>query len=287
MLKIKLVLSLCVLVSSFSLFSKESCRRLVPNNSQWAFADAILDAPFTDAEKKRAFRTACEELDTTKYAGKFSRNFSQVANAFHSVVFIPYKLLNLGFPSFSSMDKSAVQRAYKREVELIKAYDDPYVRIKKAYELAVSYQGAYDYDENGKPAGGGYVFPPSKLIDEASRKESAGVCRDFASLLYWTLMKVNMSNSARENYNGMLRPGSFTPGYESGFSWTDGITPSGHAWIRVTIAKDVNGSTRFESFDLDTTWYENFSPIPVRHVKRSDRDLNAMLSRCEQIRNCL
>jgi hypothetical protein len=179
--------------------------------------------------------------------------------------------------AFSTLNGSPAQRRYKAALDQIRKNPNPMDRIRAVYELAASYQGNYDYK------GGGLKFDtPGGNIDRAQRTGTSGVCRDFASLLQWSLMQVARHPSS---VNGGLGPTDFSSEIKTGF-----VPGGGHAWVRINLPNhDARGAiTGFNRFDIDTTWYpEQFSILFPRLSSLSAANREKLINQCRTVENCL
>lgn len=179
--------------------------------------------------------------------------------------------------AFSTLNGNENQRRYQRQLDEIKRIPNPMERIKRVYELVARTQGSYNYGSNALRLG-----TPGNLIDTAAREGSAGVCRDFAALLQWSLMQVaRYSGSTRMD----LGPTDFSSEMKTG------STPAGgHAWVRVNLPNhDAQGRIiGFNRFDLDTTWYpEQFSVLFPRNSSLSEANRTRLVRECSSVVNCL
>ena len=152
--------------------------------------------------------------------------------------------------------------------------------------MTIRYQGKYRNDKNGKAKGGGIFTSPRDIIIQADKEGAAGVCRDFAKLLYWTLMQVQRPKGEKSNFS-QLGKNSFSVDFIVGFGKVN-ANKYGHAWLRVNLPHKRNGFLEFERFDIDTTWYtKRFTPVMPRHQGWSNKNLKKLHNQCKKIKECL
>lgn len=231
-----------------------------------------------------ALGNACHELEPTmdqlqKEDGIFAEMMNTIAKTVASG-------FGVAMSSFSKLRGSETQREYKQKLEAIKSIQNPMVRIQKVYELASSYQGIPDLETLGARADrrGKYLLAltPNNLLDSAKEEGSAGVCRQFASLLYWSLLQVSRW---RDSSSAALSEADFSP--ELIFA---NSTAGPHAWVRVNLPKRDESTHRilFEQLDLDTTWYpKHFTPLMPRKQGLSAETRRKNLEQCNHVLACL
>lgn len=226
------------------------------------------------AQRMLMLNRGCAELrrgDMTDAPGIGSAILSNVGES------LSLPLAGQAWAAFSTLNGNENQRRYRRQLDEIKRIPNPMERIRRVYELVARTQGSYNYGSNAIRLG-----TPGNLIDTAAREGSAGVCRDFAALLQWSLMQVaRYSGSTRMD----LGPTDFSSEIKTG------STPSGgHAWVRVNLPNhDAQGRiTGFNRFDLDTTWYpEQFSVLFPRNSSLSEGNRTRLVRECSTVVNCL
>lgn len=200
-------------------------------------------------------------------------------------------MFGLGASAFSKMNNNQHQKQYMSELEKIKAIPDRMERIKRVYELVSAYQGQYNYDSmgaktdfvEGKMVG---ALRPENLVDAAKKNGTAGVCRHFAALLYWSLLQVGRSPDSKDS---ALSENDFSVSYMTGDVPLAGGNSGGHAWVRVNLPiKNEKGVRDFRHFDLDTTWYpQDFTVLMPRRSGLSENARSKALSDCQEIKSCL
>lgn len=233
------------------------------------------------AVKSEMLTTSCNELhDSEMTRGK---SFSEAA--YHKIGnFMAFGLAGHGASAFSKLNGSAKQKEFLTQLNVIKKNPDPMDRIRQVYQLVVETQGKYDYDSEGHKnmSSGFFIFTeaPGNIINNAEKRGTGGVCRDFASLLQWSLLQVSRYEGSKSSALG-----------ESDFSsdFISGTVPEGgHAWVRVNMPQFNKGRiTGFNTFDLDTTWYQTFSPLFPRNSGLSQANREKAINQCHQISQCL
>lgn len=200
-------------------------------------------------------------------------------------------MFGLGASAFSKMNNNEHQKQYMSELEKIKTIPDRMERIKRVYELVSTYQGQYDYDSLGKKTDfveGKMVgaLRPENLVDAAKKNGTAGVCRHFAALLYWSLLQVGRSSESKDS---ALGENDFSVSYMTGDVPLAGGNSGGHAWVRVNLPiKNEKGVRDFRHFDLDTTWYpQDFTVLMPRRSGLSENARSKAVSDCQEVKSCL
>lgn len=187
--------------------------------------------------------------------------------------------------AFSRLDQTELQKSFQKELDRIKQVKNPMDRMKQVYDLVVRTQGEYDeYTlgfatvRKGKVA---LTYTPGNLINSAEEYGTAGVCREFASLLQWSLLQV----ARHPDSKGMaLGPNDFSS------ELVGGDVPIGaHAWVRAHLPKfNKDGQLQgFNDFDLDTTWYSEFSPVYPRRSGISEEERKILINESKEIAECL
>lgn len=180
--------------------------------------------------------------------------------------------------AFATVNGNERQRAFRRRLDEIRQNPNAMDRIRAVYELVARAQGSYD-DEN---VNGLRYASPGGAIDRAATQGSAGVCRDFALFLQWSLMQVSRHPSSR----GMaLGPTDFSSEVKGGF-----MPAGGHAWVRVNLPNhNAQGQLLgFNRFDIDTTWYpEQFSVLFPRLSSLNSANRTRLISQCASVTRCL
>lgn len=187
--------------------------------------------------------------------------------------------------AFDDMNDSETQRAYMAALRKIKTIPDPMERIRRTYDLAVRHSGRYDEETLGlKTIKRGYLFgahTPGNLVGSAKETGSIGVCREYAALLSWSLTQVARHTGSKR---WDLGPTDF------GVSSVPGQVPGGgHVWVRVRLPEhDRRGRlVGFVTFDLDTTWYGDFTPLFPRRTGMSETTRRRALDQCLEAIRCL
>jgi hypothetical protein len=132
-------------------------------------------------------------------------------------------------------DEGKISAFYDKVDEIRNSGHPDIKKMKAAYELVTHY---LRYEE--LPVGQG---------NKDAIYYGMGVCQQFANLLLDTFTKIDMSDRVSWNiaYGSMYQQGKFL-GY--------------HAWVRIRMS-NVSLS-KWTTFDLDPTNYENFTLLPDR-----------------------
>lgn len=231
--------------------------------------------------KIKAINTACGEIDNEMFMNRDSAG-KLIINKLIGVV--SFGLLGEALASFSSLKGSPEGRAYMKALATIRKIKNPVERISQTYRLAVINSGAYDHETMGtKTWYSGFIFGayrPENLLKNSRDRGTVGVCREFATLLKWSLQQVARHPQSK---SAALGPFDFSA------SIIAGNTPvGGHAWVRVNLPVIKEGRLiNFTHFDIDTTWYPQFIPLFPRRSGVSDKNLRRLREECDEIRNCL
>lgn len=182
---------------------------------------------------------------------------------------------------FSTLNGSLLQRNYRAEIARIRKTANPIERVREAYILAGTHSGEYDDEGSFPTLKSGYVVmmeTPENLLNNFEKRGTVGVCREFASLLQWTLEQV-----ARPMKAGRLGAREFTASNIGGrVAGSGGLSDGGqHAWVRVKFASGLK-------FDLDTTWFpKEFTPLAPRRSGLSAAYVRRAIDECQAISACL
>lgn len=239
-------------------------------------------------EKTKIMEKACKELGNAELMEAKSL-LARLSIPISSGV---YGMLGQGLGAFSKLGDSEKQRKYMESLEQIKKIPDAMVRIQLTYNLVVSNQGRYDYEGMGFDAmiSGWFIrwFEPGSLLSNVEATGSAGVCSSFANLLQWSLLQVSRYSGSSSM---ALAPTDFSSETYTGWvpgpnGWADGW---GHAWVRVNLPRfsEKGQLLGFSHFDLDTTWYPQFSPLFPRRSGLSEEKRKEALRQCQEIQMCL
>lgn len=233
------------------------------------------------AVKHAALERACKEIGNEMFMDKDS-GVNRLKYTF--ITLLGFGLRGEVVASFSTLQGSPEGRAYMRALTKISSIKNPVERIAQTYRLAVINSGEYDHETRGNNTlFSGFIFGayrPENLLKNSRDRGTIGVCREFATLLKWSLLQV-----ARH-------PHSKSPALEStDFSakTVSGNTPVGqHAWVRINLPIHKKGRLiGFTHFDIDTTWYPDFTPLFPRRSGVSDKNLRRLRRECDEISNCL
>ncbi len=178
------------------------------------------------------------------------------------------------YSAFESLDDTQLERQYMNRLNNIKSIESPMERIRLVYELSTSIQGYYDKSEE---VGG---VTPATAIANSEKYGTIGVCRDYSSLLAWSLLQVSRHSESRTMHLG---PNDFSAEMYP-------MIRKKHAWVRVNLPRHNNQGQLlgFQRFDIDPTWYpERFHMLMPRHIGISDETRIKALNQCKKIRSCL
>lgn len=205
---------------------------------------------------------------------------------FDGLSFISFGLIfGQGASAFSLLDQTELQKSFQKELDRIKKIKNPMDRVKQVYDLVVRTQGFYDQEKSVfRTLGNGKVIfaeTPENLINSAEKYGTAGVCREFASLLQWSLLQVARHPDSK---GVALGPNDFSSEFINGQ-----VPAGGHAWVRVHLPKySKEGQIQsFNNFDLDTTLYSEFSPLYPRRSGVTPAERRALRYQCDEIMECL
>lgn len=196
-----------------------------------------------------------------------------------------FGLIGHAFSAFDMMKGSARQKVFMAQLEKIKQIQNPMDRIRLVYELVVQAQGTYDSKYYGSRAwlSGGLIFAetPSNLLNNADEYGSVGICREMATLLQWSLLQVSR---AADSKDAALGPHDFSSNFI-----IKTLPAFEHAWVRVHLPQfDERGRLLgFNTFDLDTNLFPNFSPLFPRLSGLSEEHREEAVGQCHQILSCL
>lgn len=231
--------------------------------------------------RRSAMANACRELKVTLLYEAKSMGERLIADPVVGTVNV---VAGSAPAAFARLGGTPRQEAFKKELEQIRQDPNPMSRIKKVYELVARNQGHYDSENIGALK----FQTPGNLLNRVDNMGTAGVCRDFAALLQWSLMQVYRHPSST---GPALGPTDFSSEVVTGAipgrrGWED---TQHHAWIRINLPQfDGQLLDGFHHFDLDTTWYsEQFSPLMPRRSALSEENRTKALGQCEQIQACL
>lgn len=239
-----------------------------------------------DIEKSATLVNACDELQTPEMT-KGKTILGAAVNSFMTKV--AFGITGHATGAFDNLNGSQKQKSFRAELEKIKQIPNSMDRIKQVYDLVVRTQGHYDDDNMGKKnvLTGKVIFTdaPSNIINAAEKTGTGGVCRDFASLLQWSLLQVARGPHSK---NSALEPNDFSSEFITGYVPVNGGT-GGHAWVRVHLPQynSTGQLTGFNNFDLDTTFYSDFSPLFPRLSGLSPENQQRAVRECTQIISCL
>ncbi len=224
--------------------------------------------------------TSCREVSSLTKEGldlnkKHPYLVEKIANIGEWLIF---GLFGRAKSAFSKFDFTQMQKDYMKSLEKIKQNPERHERIRDVYLLAARYQGIYDY---GSLAG--FSLKHLSLSPESPLDKGGGVCRNFASLLAWSLLQVARPTG---NKNMALDETSFSSDIVTG----PGFRGGGHAWVRIKLPKkrEKMPGYDFEEVDLDTTNYPNsFVALSPRHSGMPFKKLEETYRKCREVVSCL
>ncbi len=164
---------------------------------------------------------------------------------------------------------------------------DPYERARRIYALVARRQGPYN--DAVATAEGTFARPvplaPSALRARGRGDTGAGVCRDFALLLYWALQRAERPARDAVRPAGFAGPLTYEVAMVSRFSRNDDmpLDTSGHVWVRIAFPRAGGGHAYA---DLDTTWHDSYAPLAPRFSRLSENEQAEQLRACRALRAC-
>lgn len=235
----------------------------------------------TTRAKLRALDRACGEINHDEFMDR-DKAIDHIKFKFVSIV--SFGLLGEATASFSSLEGSKEGRAYVKALNRIRQIENPVERISQTYRLAAINSGDYDHGTMGKKTWySGFIFGayrPENLLRNSRDRGTVGVCREFSTLLRWSLLQVSRHPRSMSH---ALGPRDFSAEIVSG------VTPvGGHAWVRINLPVVKDGRLiNFTRFDIDTTWYPEFTPLFPRRSGVSEKNLRRLRRECEELTSCL
>lgn len=281
-LKLFLIICLFESLTSVSL----SCDFSEYSSDEWAFVRTVALSHRSPTEKLKSISLACREMDTTYWAGTFAQyHQGVVVSAASSVIWPFFRLSGFAPAAFSNMKKTEVQKQFMNELLSYKKIEDPIVRIQKVYEFVGRSQGEYD-----KSGGAISYRSPEALLNKAASDGVGGQCRDYALLLYWSLLQVARHPDDEKTGLGGLSEKSFSLEPVHGNGKFNDKYVGFHEWVRVNLPRKnpKTGQRYFEKFDLDATWYrKDFTPLMPRHQNFSNKEIIDHKNKCDRLVSCL
>jgi hypothetical protein len=249
---------------------------------------AISKSPMALSSKIEVVTNQCHELQPSGEYATIYKSPSMVDSIRKSepVRFIHGIIFGKWSGAFSSLKGSPAQNEFMAKMNDIRQIQNPMERIRLVYDLVRATQGAYDNESNGFRTilRGGVVLAnrPGNLIDAANENGTIGVCRENAALLSWALLQVSRHPSSK----GM----ALNPDTDFSAEQVNGVIEGmgHHAWVRVNLPKrDPNGQVKFQSFDLDTTFYREFTPLEPRLSGLEPQIRQRYFDQCQTTMVCL
>lgn len=153
-------------------------------------------------------------------------------------------LFSLGF---ARLHDTTEQQVFQAKLKKISDNPDRNWRARETFNLVRFYQGQPDAENTLR------YLHPGRILKRAGQGGPSGVCRDFASLLYWALLQTarprgNFASVLENEYNPEIRIGET------------------HWWVRLHFPYSGNQSRKFrmDSIDLDSMDYLSFTPLMPR-----------------------
>lgn len=273
-----------LIMASIARASDGQCKFKEFSGADWAFVRATVLADSPPEEKLNSIFTACRELDTTYWAGTFAQHHQGLPEMAGKGVIPFLRLIGYAPAAFIKLNANTLQRDFNKQLEAIRLIRDPILRIQKVYQLVTRFQGEYDSETTGSLP----YRRPGAVINKAAKDGVGGQCRDFALLLYWSLLQVARHPDDRRIY-GDLGENSFSVSPQFGDGKFDDEYVGFHDWVRVHLAgRDDSYRLYFVRFDLDNTFYPKaFTPLMPRQQNFSERDLAKRKNTCDQLVRCL
>jgi hypothetical protein len=280
---IKLKLSLFILSFGANVFASNHCFQ-----DKLPFFQNFNRFEASASEKLLALDNTCRELGQIEMHQKKG----PVARVLHGVLApVSAGLFGSAAAAFSRLRSTPEGQSYMRELDQIREIENPVERVRLTYLLAVENSGEYDHSTMGMRTWiSGLLIGanrPENLLANNKLRGTIGVCREFAALLQWSLMQVARHPTSKSMALGAADfSSSMVAGIVPGASgWGDG---GPHAWVRVNLPIIVNGQLKgFNHFDLDSTWYEKFTPLFPRRSNLSELNRNRAIKECNQLRHCI
>lgn len=249
-----------------------------------AFFNTIKEMNLSSDEAASAVSNSCSEVtpgvkskETHTKPGKVTEIKDRI------LTFLAYGSFGGGASAFSKMKDTPLQQNFMKALEKIKENPNRYERIRDTYKLVSRYQGEYDYETLKKfSIKGLHIWStPEAVVNDAQTMGSGGVCRNFASLLTWSLLQVARPKG---NTSMALDETSFSTEFIAG-----DVVGGGHRWVRVNLPKKIPGKgIEFKSIDLDTTWYPaTVTALQPRLDGLTESEMQTLSNKCKQIILCL
>jgi hypothetical protein len=222
---------------------------LEKDSSRLAQSDQMQGAcNYMDLSKNTILSEARAELPTRDYQEMDVQ--SEIQRTHDAIVWTP--------------DTSDIEQAYVRKIKKIGEEPNPVLRIKNIYNLVNAHRGTYKlYDWDGQPN-------PGKTLLKAATTGSGGVCRDFSSLLVWSLNQVTKFHSDDAEYSVQTKH-----------------LPN-HALVTVRLFRTPGARSESDlRFALDPTNYPSFTPLPLPDLESPRTIVDQNLDRCQGIYRCM
>lgn len=269
-------MQLSVLTFSIVLFaclwaSAHECAKHIPKDGAFDFAHTVLKMKLPDSERHRMFSQACEEFvlgekSLLKVGRLELQKVKRLERAGHKYVLPFLAQINA---IWSELGDSKVEQEYKTKLNELAKIEDPDERIRRVYLLAIQYQGNW-VPHNRKGSGILGMKKPADVLKDSEEMGTGGVCRDFSSLLTWSLNEVSRApvGIARQEF---LAEFTYYPG---------------HAIVTVKRFEDPN-SRLAKVYSLDPTNYSEFVPIPYPDVDSPEETFRKRYDACIAVRQCV
>ena len=241
-----------------------------------AYLVALKHSSMSFFDTQAALENSCADLGNPEFQSKQSI----VARIGDAIFYPPGMAVSRNIPSVlrDMLGDDTTVKEYRVRLAALQKIKNRFERIKGAYLLAVSAQGQYAHDSDGNY----FLMTPSKILNRAKQGKSGGVCRDFAKLLEWSLLQVNMSPTLSPELKqwGGLDEDSFSV-------QTVADSSAGHAWVEVILPVGSGEKQVFHHLHLDSTWYKTYSPLFPRRTIIPESQRRQLTEQCRAVSSCV
>lgn len=244
---------------------RADCVSEIRGEHEFDFASVIFSEKDTTRLSQRVqLRSACEYFDLRKnhilYKSRKEANQSEQNRQRDVYSEVAVTRDAIGWRPGSS----AVEKTYSGKIQNVALEPNPVLRMKAVYQLVNQYRGTYKpYEWDGWPS-------PGKTLTKAASTGSGGVCRDFSSLLVWSLNQVARGPAGRAEFSVQTKH-----------------LPE-HALVTVRLFREPGArSDADQRFSLDPTNYLRFTPLPLPDLESPDEVLRDKFDRCQALYKCM